>query len=314
MRLSHTRTHLTFVIAAALTVAACQDGAAPGGTANSNANTIGNANTTANANATNSTTTANSSATNSSGGTNTSGASSSSTLEAREPERYRATIVITGQAGGEGAGGRAIPPISMEVARDGANRRLAFQVPGLNKQFVFLDTADKRYVIMPDQKQYGELTSESVGFNVQRTLTPGQIVTRLQGTPGVERVGEEQRNGRSVTKYRYAGRAATGTAAGQAQSESFIFIDNETGLPLYAEIFAQTQGNVQGMNQGKAIIEMRDITTNVDASVFEIPQGYQQLTADQMRQQVQGLMQLVQLAVGMMSNQMGGAAAAPTGR
>lgn len=314
MRLSHTRTHLTFVIALALTVAACQDGAAPGGTANSNANTIGNANTTANANATNSTTTANSSATNSSGGTNTSGASSSSTLEAREPERYRATIVITGQAGGEGGGARAIPPISMEVARDGVNRRLAFQVPGLNKQFVFLDTADKRYVIMPDQKQYGELTSESVGVNVQRTLTPGQIVTRLQGTPGVERVGEEQRNGRSVTKYRYAGRAATGTAAGQAQSESFIFIDNETGLPLYAEIFAQTQGNVQGMNQGKAIIEMRDITTNVDASVFEIPQGYQQLTADQMRQQVQGLMQLVQLAVGMMSNQMGGAAAAPTGR
>jgi hypothetical protein len=89
---------------------------------------------------------------------------------------------------------------------------------------------------MPDQRQYGELTADSVGFNVQRTLTPGQIVARLQATPGVERVGEEQRNGRNVTKYRYAGRAATGTAAGQAQGESFIFIDNETGLPLYAEI------------------------------------------------------------------------------
>jgi hypothetical protein len=69
------------------------------------------------------------------------------------------------------------------------------------------------------------------------------------------------------------------------------------------------------MNQGKAIIEMRDITTNVEASVFEVPQDYKQLTAEEMRSQVQGLMQLVQLAVGMMSNQMGGGgAAAPTGR
>jgi len=313
MRLSHTRTHLTLVIALALTVAACQDGAAPGGNANSNTNAAGNANTTANTNATNPTATS-SPAMNSSGGMNTSGAGSSSSIETREPERYRATVVLTAQAGGEGAGGRAVPPISMEVARDGANRRLAFQIPSLNKQFVFLDKADKRYVIMPDQKQYGELTSDSVGFNVQRTLTPGQIVARLQATPGVERVGEEQRNGRSVTKYRYAGRAATGTAAGQAQSESFIFIDNETGLPLYAEIFAQTQGSVQGMNQGKAIIEMRDITTNVEASVFEVPQDYKQLTAEEMRSQVQGLMQLVQFAVGMMSNQMGGAQAPPTER
>jgi hypothetical protein len=144
MRLSHTPTHLTVIIALALTATACQDGAAPGGNANSNTNVAGNANTTASTNATNPTATGSpamntSGDMNTSGGMNTSGAASSSSIEAREPERYRATVVLTAQAGGEGAGGRAVPPISMEVARDGANRRLAIQVPGLNKQFVFLD-------------------------------------------------------------------------------------------------------------------------------------------------------------------------------
>ena len=303
MRSSHTRLHLTFSLAlAALFVTACEQGASPNSTVNTNtnvANTNVNMNTstpignTEMGNINSSNTTGNMPST--SGGT--------STINTREPERYRATIVFTAQAGGSG-NARAIPPLSAEVARDGTNRRIAFQIPGTGEQFVFLDRADKRYIVMPNRKQYGELTSASIGFDLQRTLTPGQIVTRLQQTPGVERVGEEQRDGRTVTKYRYAGRAQTGTAAGQAQSESFIFIDNNTGLPLYAELYAQTQGSVQGMNQAKGIVEMRNISTDVESSAFELPQGFQELTPDQMRQQVQGLMQLVQLFVGMMSNQM----------
>lgn len=326
MRRISKRFSLPLIALSALAFAACEQGAAPNLNGNSNTNVLStnrNADEPANSNAagggtiergignssgennpagsnpTNGNMNTNSGG-NSSSGNNTSGNNTSS-LNTREPDRYRARVVVGVQANGGGQT-NSLPQVTAEVARDGANRRLAVQLPGNGEQFVFLDRADKRYVVMPNRRQYGELTSSTLGFDPQRALTPGQLVARLQQQPGVERLGEEVRDGRRVTKFRYAGQAQTGTAAGQAQSESTIYVDNETGLPVYVETNARMQNSVQGMNQAKVVVEMRDISTDVNPSEFDVPQGFQKLTPEQMRQQVQNLVQLAQLFTGMMNN------------
>ncbi len=123
-------------------------------------------------------------------------------IETREPERYRATVMFSAEAQGKPQA-LALP---IEVARDGDNRLYAFNNVPLIGRVAFLDRADKRYLILPARKQYAELSAQTVGFDV-RSLTPGQMVAQLQKQRGLERVGEEQRDGRTVIKYRYAATA-----------------------------------------------------------------------------------------------------------
>ncbi|HEV2763554.1 MAG TPA: hypothetical protein VGV38_11305, partial [Pyrinomonadaceae bacterium] len=219
-------------------------------------------NTTANANA------PNVNASPSTAGATAPAADPSARIEVREPETYRATYVIAGQTTGSQA---AAASTSIEVARSGANRRYAFdtRIPQVGK-IIFLDRADKRYIILEARKQYMELTPETTGFQVPRAMTPGMMIEQLQNQQGVTKVGEEQVAGRTAVKYRVAGTVRTGTAAGDTKAESFVYVDKETGLPLKAESAAAAQGNVQGVSGGTATMELRDISTTVEPSTFEI--------------------------------------------
>ena len=172
---------------------------------------------------------------------------SGAVIEAKEPDKYSANVVVSGAATGQqGAAGSA----TIRVARNGSDRRYSLdtRLPGVG-ELIFLDKADKRYLIIPAQKKYAELTAETTGgFDVGRSLTPGQLVAYLERQQGVERVGDETLNGRPAVKYRAAGRAQTQTTAGQVQGETFFYVDKETGLPLRIEGFGQAQGNVQGVS------------------------------------------------------------------
>ena len=206
------------------------------------------------------------------------------TLAAREPETYKATLVFTAQTeGGENAIG--IPPLSADVARNGADRRLAFKLPD-GSELIYLDRAGTPYAIAPARKQYAELTPAATGFQLHKLMTPGQLVAYLDKLQGIQLIGEESVNGRTAQKYRYSRSTNTGTSAGQVNTESFIFIDKETGLPLRAELFSEASGNVQGVKGAKIVAEMRDITTNVDPSFFEVPAGLTKVSEAQVRAQV----------------------------
>jgi hypothetical protein len=206
------------------------------------------------------------------------------TLAAREPEKYKATLVFTAQTeGGENAIG--IPPLSAEVARNGADRRLAFKLPD-GSDLVYLDHAGTPYVIAPARKQYAELTPAATGFQLRKLMTPGQLVAYLDKLQGIELVGEETVNGRTAQKYRYKRTSNTNTSAGEVKTESFVFIDKETGLPLRAELFSEASGNVQGVKGAKIVAEMRDIATNIDPSYFEVPAGLTKVSEEQVRAQV----------------------------
>ena len=248
-------------------VAIAISGCSRGEVVNANVNT--NTNVNVNANAT---------------GANINSSTAPSTFATKEPDTYRATIVFTAETeGGDKAIG--IPTLSAEVARSGADRRLSFKLPD-GSDLIYLEKAGVQYGIAPARKQYAELTPEATGFQLHRLMTPGQLVSYLDRLKGIEFVGEEPLAGRTALKYRYARTAQTQTSAGEVKTESFIFVDKDTGLPLRAELFGEASGNVQGVKGASIVAEMRDITTNVDPSLFEIPAGMNKVPEAQVRAQV----------------------------
>jgi hypothetical protein len=226
---------------------------------------------------------------------------SAASIETREPEQYKATLVFTATAEGQS---KALQ-LPIDVARSGDNRRYAFNNIPVLGQVIFLDRADKRYLILPGRKQYAEITPELIGFDV-RSLTPGQMVTVLQQQRGVERVGEEQREGRTVVKYRHAATAKTASAAGDVVTESFIYVDKETGLPLHADLTGQSTGNVQGVSRASLVADMRDIQTTVDATLFDLPTGLTKLSEEEIKQQVSAIGQFLQFALSAINSRAGG--------
>lgn len=206
-------------------------------------------------------------------------------IDAREPEAYQAKLTVRAQTTGSGTN-IAIPAITADVARSGADRRFSFVLPG-GEEVIYLDRADKRYVILPKRKQYAELTPQSTGFEVPRVMTPGQVVEQIKNLKGYERVGEETVNGRPAIKYRYSGTSSTGTQAGDVKTEATVLIDKDTGLPLRSDTIAESQsGNVKGVTGLNFVTEMSDIKTVVDPAMFEIPAGMAKVSDQQVRQSV----------------------------
>jgi hypothetical protein len=232
---------------------------------------------------------------------NLNSSSAPSTIAAREPESYKATIVFTAETeGGDKTIG--IPQLSADVARNGNDRRLSFKLPD-GSDLIYLERGGVQYGIAPARKQYAELTPEAMGFQIHKLMTPGQLVAYLDKLRGIELVGEEPMTGRTAVKYRYARTAQTTTSAGEVRTESFIYVDKDTGLPLRAELFSEASGNVQGVKGAKLVVEMRDITTNVEPTLFEVPAGFNKVPEAQVRAQVDAVANTV-LAVlrSLMSN------------
>jgi len=223
------------------------------------------------------------------------------TIAAREPDKYRAVLVFSAETEG-GQKTIGIPSLSAEVARNGADRRVSFKLPD-GSDLIYLEQGDKHIVIAPGRKQYAELTPEATGFQLQKLMTPGQLVSYLEKLKGVERVGDDTMNGRTADKYRYATTTNTSTSAGEVKSEAFVYVDKETGLPLRAELYTEASGNVQGVKGAKIVAEMRDITTNVDDSLFQVPAGLNKVPPEQVRAQIDALTNTVAALVkALMSN------------
>lgn len=285
----------------ALTLAGCQQPTDGTNTAATNTTSVNATDTTVNANANG----------NMNAGTTAAAASGAgATIEAREPEKYTATMIVTAAPTGQDAQ-QTLPEI--KIARNGTDRRYSLdtRLPGVG-EVILLDKADKRYVILTSRKQYLELTPEMTGFQVPRSMTPGEMVAQLERQQGVERVGEETLNGRQSIKYRYAAKANTGTQAGQVATDSFIYVDKETGLPLRIEGYGQSTGNVGGMSGGRAVVEMRNLTADVNPADFEIPQGFAKLTQQEVQQQTRLVLAGVQLFLNTFNMGQGGGGAVTT--
>ena len=231
--------------------------------------------------------------------------------EAKEPPAYQAHVTLKLESIG-GQQNIALPTLNATVARSGTDRRMEFTMPA-GGRVIYLDKAGTNYVILPEKKQYATLDRESLGFDVRRMLMPEQIVEQAKKVQGMQRVGEEKYNGRDAVKYRYAAVADTQTRAGQVDTESFLIVDKETGLPLRSETVSQSQsgGNVQGYSGVRIITEISDIKTESPAELFAEPTGFQKVESEQIRSQVNMIFNSVAILLSQLMKQ-GQPAAAPT--
>ena len=252
-----------------------------------------NINTSSNSNA------SNTSAINTSNG-NTGTATTGTAITTQEPDQYSATVTLKAEV--TGSQSISIPALSANFARNGADRRISFKVPG-GDEVIYLDRSNKRYIILPNRKQYAEIDAKSTGFEVPSVMTPTQIVNQAKSVSGCTNAGDEQFGGRSAVKYRCAGGVKTGTKAGDATAESFIYVDKETNLPLHTESIISSSGNVGGMSAVKIVTEMSNIQTSVPSTMFDEPQGMSKVDPAQVRSQVEAVLKAaLYFAQGMMQS------------
>jgi hypothetical protein len=239
---------------------------------------VANSNSSVNANAN-----ANQSAT---ANSNAAPADAQSPFSTREPDRYSMKMIISGEAQVNNQQGTT--QWEIDFARMDANRRWSVKVPGLNQEVIYLEKPGLKYLILPARTQYVELTPDALGFPLGNLLTPSAMMERLQSRPH-ENLGPETVNGRPATKYKFAGATNTGTQAGTIQADSIVYIDDETGLPLRADLNAVT---TSGSN-ARGVLETRDIHLNPDPALFDVPTGYKKVTAEELKQQIQNFITFI---------------------
>ncbi len=218
-----------------------------------------------------------------------------SVIDTKEPDKYQATVKLQFQTSGDQP--MKTPPLQAQVARDGANRRMELTAPN-GEKVIYLETNGKRLLISPQRKQFGELNKESLGFEIQSLMMPDQVIDRLKTLKGIERVGEETVNGREAVKYSYGTATNTQTKAGTVETESFILVDKETGLPLRSVTNALAQGNVQGVNGITLVTELSNIKTEIEPDMFAEPTDYKQVEPEQIKQQVNQLFAVAMAVIG----------------
>src|SRR3982751_4871085 len=213
--------------------------------------------------------------------------STATAVDAREPDQYKANIKLSLQTLGGNQQQASIPALGAMVARSGNDRVMEFNLP-TNEKVIYLDKGGMNYLILPNRKQYAELTREALGFDVRRLMMPSEIVNRVKASPGVTFAGEQNMDGRQVLKYTYQSTANTQTQAGTVATESYMLIDKDTGLPLRTETVSQSQtgGNVQGVSGVRVVTEMTDIKTTPDPSMFNLPADYAKIDPEQVKAQV----------------------------
>jgi hypothetical protein len=292
LRIRSSRNSRTFALSLTtllvLSFGACKP--MPESNSNANSNTNANANTNSPGSAANTNTTSESS-------------DRGPAINTREPDKYSATLAFSLETeGGDKAIG--IPSLAVQVARNGDDRRVEFKLPD-GAPLIYLDHSNRHYVILPARKQYAELTQEATGIQFHKLITPGQLVEDLKNIRGVERVGEGPMDGRSAEKYRYSTSTNTNTKAGEVKAEAFIYVDKETGLPLRAEMLAESSGDIKGIKAARVVAEMHDIKTDVAPALFEPPAGYEQVAPEKLRQQIDALTSAVAAILkAMMANAM----------
>ena len=220
-----------------------------------------------------------------------------SAVATREPEKYQAKITVKLETVGDKQTA-SLPTLTAIIARDGMNHRMEFALPN-NEKLIYLDAGDKHFLVSPERKQYAELNKESLGMDVRQMLMPGQIVEQIKTMKGVEFVGEDQFNSRPVLKYRYGATTNTQTKAGQVNTESFLLVDKETGLPVRSETLSESQGgNVQGVKAIRIVTEMTDIKNDVPTELFAEPTDYKKVEPEQVKAQANLLFNAVTAILG----------------
>lgn len=199
----------------------------------------------------------------------------------KEPERYQALMVVTSDLGEQAsalAGITNLTNMQMLVARDGERRRTDYEVLGRMKM-AYLQLPAGQYVMLPSKKVYAEIKQHEAGGAgadpskmIAPDFSPDKLINEARAGARYEKLGTEDVNGRTATKYRATMTGQTG-AAKNIKTESLLWIDESLGMPIKTV----TTSTGDAAHGAKFTMEMRDIKQDVDASLFELPSDYKKV-------------------------------------
>ncbi|HEY0386070.1 MAG TPA: hypothetical protein VGC64_08655, partial [Pyrinomonadaceae bacterium] len=152
-------------------------------------------------------------------------------FQTKEPERYQATMVITGSLGAQAnvPGMSGLTTKEMLVARDGEKRRVDTELfPGMKVSY--LQLASGSYMLVPASKVYAEFKPGGASLDSEQSrqgspdFAPDKLLNQTTGSAHYEELGKEDVGGRTSLKYRVTTVGKTGEAR-QATTETLIWID-----------------------------------------------------------------------------------------
>lgn len=206
--------------------------------------------------------------------------SSQPPFRTREPDRYRATrIVTTIVSPSTGSGATKTRKIS--IARDGSNRREEYETAS-GETVVFLENNRGWFVLLPAQRVYADLNS-GTGNHAELSDEDGinesadGMLNRIGSEATYRKLGMEHLHERSTTKYSVT--YANKVDGSSLTQEIYIWIDEELGMPIRSETNYVNSGH-----STRVVTELRDISLEVDPRTFELPVGFKQVKSEEVRQ------------------------------
>lgn len=190
--------------------------------------------------------------------------SSTPPFKTKEPERYRAKRTITTvTANGE------ITVTKDQVARNGEYRLDEPEIAP--RRMVFLYGPEGKFLLLPDEKMFVELTkvdqAQAAGDENESDTSPDRLLHTDPITTTYQKIGPETINGRTTQKYRAIVNSSTGTDV--TAYETLIWVDETLQMPIKVETKS---------SDGKRVTtELTDVSLEVDAALFQIPEGYQKV-------------------------------------
>jgi len=206
----------------------------------------------------------------------------------KEPERYEATMVVTGNLGGDTP---VIPGVSnllskeVRIARDGDRRRVDYElIPGARMSDLQIPAG--HYMLLHSKKMYAEVKpGDSADLtaavrNLPSDFSPDKLINESSPGANYEKLGTEVLNGRTTTKYRVTTKGK-GEGSGMA-TETIVWVDESLGMPIKSETVS-TGDRARG---SKVTMELRDIKQEVDHARFELPKDYKKVTSNEIASQM----------------------------
>ena len=197
----------------------------------------------------------------------------------KEPNSYQATRIITVSETNDTANEARVTKVWL--ARDGVSRREEYEAGALGS-IVYLETGAGRFVLLTQPKLYAKTDEVEANTEAQLTvetemMSPDYLLNETNSSAQYEKLGTEMIAGRTATKYRV-------TPSSSTKAESFIWIDETLGMPIASQSTSTDVGNTKRVS-----MELRDVRTEVDSSIFALPVDYRQVTASQIRDMMSGV-------------------------
>jgi outer membrane lipoprotein-sorting protein len=144
------------------------------------------------------------------------------------------------------------------------------------RSIVYLHVPQGSYILVPEAQIFADSNPGAESTPV--STPPDEISEPLLREAGSEtlyrQLGTEDINGRRLQRYQII----VNTSAGQnvTTTETTVWVDEELGMPIKQE--------ARSNNGNQTVIELTEVSRNVDKKLFQIPENYRKVSREEIQQ------------------------------